>query len=91
VGKPTVVNCAEKLANTVVDGVAVKVVENFTGTGPEATDRYPEPPAVLAGVAGSKSSTCEETVNPPAPAVVVQTNSVAVVTLLAPVPDAVPE
>ena len=70
---------------------AVKVGAKETGCGPEDTLRNPEPPAVLAGVACNWSSTCEETVNPPVPAVVRQINSDAVVTAAAPVPDVVPE
>ena len=45
------------MPGTVVDGVAVKVVENVAGAGPEDTSMNPEPPAAAAGVAGSRSST----------------------------------
>jgi len=88
---PAVATLAEKVAATVVDGVAVKVVENFAGAGPEATDKYPAPPAVAAGVAGNRFRTCEEMVSPPVPAVVTQVNRVAVVTALVPDPATVPE
>jgi hypothetical protein len=74
-----------------VDGDAVRVVENCTGAGPEATDRYPVPPSVDESVAGNRFRTCEEMVSPPAPAVVIQVNPVAVVTVFAPDPEVVPE
>jgi len=82
---------AENFEGTVVEGVAVNVGAKEVGWGPEDTLRYPEPPEADAGVAGNWSSTCEETVNPPVPAVVRQINSDAVVIAFVPVPDVVPE
>ena len=82
---------AENAEATVVEGVAVKAGAKEVGGGPEDTLRYPAPPEADAGVAGNWSSTCEETVKPPVPAVVVQINSAAVVMAFAPVPDVVPE
>ena len=88
---PAVPILAEKVAAMLVEGVAVKVVENCAGGGPDDTDKNPAPPAVAAGVAGNRFRTCEEMVSPPVPAVVVQVNRVAVVTTFDPDPVAVPE
>ena len=88
---PAVPILAEKVAAMLVEGVAVNVVENCNGGGPEDTDKYPTPPAEAASVAGNRFRTCEEMVSPPVPAVVVQVNRLAVVTTLDPDPVDVPE
>ena len=64
---------------------------NVAGAGPEYTAREPEPLAAAAGVGGNWVSTDAGTMNEPAPAVVVQMNSVAVVTAEVPVPVDVPQ
>ena len=85
---PPVAMSAENVEATVPP--AVKEGEKVVGGGPEVNSRKPMPLVRVAVTCGNWFSTDDGTVSVPAPAVLVQTNSVAVVTVVEPVVDVVP-
>ena len=77
--------------NVPVTDWPLTVALNVAGVGPDPTSRKPVPPLAVDAVAGRALSMFAGTVKLPAPAVVVQMNSVAVTVGLVLLPDVDPE